>query len=41
MLSLRTSPQTGVAIPEGFQNVRGILTPVFTLAQNDTCVYLM
>ena len=37
MLSSRTSPQTGVAIPyfKGIPLIQGIATPVCALARND------
>ena len=34
-LSSRTSPRAGVAISNGFRNVRGIAAPVCALARND------
>ena len=42
-LSLRTSPQTGVAISQRFRagcKLMGIPTPVFALARNDSLCFL-
>ena len=42
-LSLRTSPQTGVATPIKFADTslktKGIATPVYTLARNDVVIW--
>ena len=35
ILSLRASAHTGVAIPKGFRNIRGIATPACGLVRDD------